>query len=661
MAWPVTPSIPAPVHYGDLIGSAWTNNLRQSVADVWTNVQSITANGAPVVPASRQIIAGAGLSGGGDLSADRTLTVLADSVVERAQYCLNALLLSTRCALNVIAGGNMSITLTDNASMNRADLSVGLGPNVILATGSYANPAWITSLAWSKVSGSAPSNVVNAVDSTVQYPNPAWVQTLDAGKLTGSPPATVIAAAQTPWLQNINGNGKQLQNASAIGVGTAAPACALDVVGVLRSTGFAAPTSGAGVEIEYASGAGYVQAYDRTGAAYKALRVEGVPLALNSASGGQVGIGTAAPGATLHVVGISPNIGNAIFETYGVWAGVQCRRAEGTIAAPTAVAAGASIAQYGAVGYDGSGWGTTRSAAIWMNASAAWSPTNHSTWMTFETTAQGSVSAAERMRITDAGYLALGNDGSQISDSTTTDPRMIIGPPITVATTALGRLDLASNTTTVGQQVGVIQFVNYAIAAVNKRLALISAALDGATNSGKILLMVQQAGTILTPVTINSAGNVGIGNDASITSSGTNGELIVGQTNVVGGGFGTVTVSGNQASGSAFVGQVAFMNANITAADKRLVSITGSLDGAVNAGRLAFVAWTSPGVVCRGITVCGAYNAVLIQAGTGTGCDAEAQSFQGQWYSYAPSNTQLIFRMKGTDGVWRSSAPLTLS
>lgn len=54
----------------------------------------------------------------------------------------------------------------------------------------------------------------------------------------------------------------------------------LDVTGVVRSTGSATASAGAGVELGYTGGAGYVTSYDRTGAAYTALNLAGLTAAL---------------------------------------------------------------------------------------------------------------------------------------------------------------------------------------------------------------------------------------------------------------------------------------------------------------------------------------------------------------------------------------------
>lgn len=54
----------------------------------------------------------------------------------------------------------------------------------------------------------------------------------------------------------------------------------LDNTGTIRATGGTAPSSGAGLEVNYTGGVGQLAAYDRTGAAYKNLNLDGLAVAL---------------------------------------------------------------------------------------------------------------------------------------------------------------------------------------------------------------------------------------------------------------------------------------------------------------------------------------------------------------------------------------------
>jgi hypothetical protein len=94
----------------------------------------------------------------------------------------------------------------------------------------------------------------------------------------------------------------------------------IDSVGSVRSTGNATASTGTGAELLVVSGSGVVQAYNRTGAAYVAMLVDGNPLTLNSNSAQGVVIG--APTGTNKGSG-TLNIAGAYYAngTVGVTAG----------------------------------------------------------------------------------------------------------------------------------------------------------------------------------------------------------------------------------------------------------------------------------------------------------------------------------------------------
>ena len=120
--------------------------------------------------------------------------------------------------------------------------------NAVDQTSSYTNPPWILSLAWSKITGApatgvssvfgrsgavvsatgdyTAAQVTNAVDSTGTYANPAWITSLAWSKITGAPS---VSSYQTPWLSNINGGNFNLTNVSQIGIGTSSPSALLEV------------------------------------------------------------------------------------------------------------------------------------------------------------------------------------------------------------------------------------------------------------------------------------------------------------------------------------------------------------------------------------------------------------------------------------------------
>jgi hypothetical protein len=84
---PATPPIPPTVNTGDIISSQHENTTTTALQNLWTNEQWIATqlNAASIgaVPSTRQVLAGAGMSGGGALSADVTLSALVTSVMGR--------------------------------------------------------------------------------------------------------------------------------------------------------------------------------------------------------------------------------------------------------------------------------------------------------------------------------------------------------------------------------------------------------------------------------------------------------------------------------------------------------------------------------------------------------------------------------------------------
>ncbi len=83
-----------------------------------------------------------------------------------------------------------------------------------------------------------------------------------------------------------------------VGVGTTNPSAKLDVNGTLRAANSANPSSGAGLELAYAAGQGYVFAYDRDASAPKNL--------LLAHAGGNVGIGTTTVYGTVEISHLNP-------------------------------------------------------------------------------------------------------------------------------------------------------------------------------------------------------------------------------------------------------------------------------------------------------------------------------------------------------------------
>lgn len=70
------------------------------------------------------ITAGTGLTGGGDLSANRTLAVVDDTSTQKVRISKDGTLIGTHRELNLVTGSNITLTATDNTANNRTDVTI---------------------------------------------------------------------------------------------------------------------------------------------------------------------------------------------------------------------------------------------------------------------------------------------------------------------------------------------------------------------------------------------------------------------------------------------------------------------------------------------------------------------------------------------------------
>ncbi len=142
-------------------------------------------------------------------------------------------------------------------------------------------------------------------------------------------------------------------------------------------------------------------------------------------NGGNVGIGTQAPGAKLAVstnsTVVTPSTltiahfigGNSSERRLLVDAFVNSplftgRKANGTAAVPSALLSGNEIVAFNAMGYGATGYSSGSRAALKMNAAENWTDTVQGTYLTLNTTAVGGTTETERVRITDSGSVGIG-------------------------------------------------------------------------------------------------------------------------------------------------------------------------------------------------------------------------------------------------------------
>ncbi|MGF7228354.1 MAG: beta strand repeat-containing protein, partial [Candidatus Saccharibacteria bacterium] len=89
-----------------------------------SKITNLTTDLAAKAPTTRNITAGTGLTGGGDLSADRTLSVVADTTTQRIRVSNSGTLVGTRQEVNLVAGSNLTITPTDDSVNNRVNVTI---------------------------------------------------------------------------------------------------------------------------------------------------------------------------------------------------------------------------------------------------------------------------------------------------------------------------------------------------------------------------------------------------------------------------------------------------------------------------------------------------------------------------------------------------------
>ena len=86
------------------------------------------------VPNTRLISTGTGLTGGGDLTADRTLSVTANSTQQLVGVQNNGTLAATRQIINFAPGNNAVIAVSDDSANGRANVTVGTSQAVTFTT-----------------------------------------------------------------------------------------------------------------------------------------------------------------------------------------------------------------------------------------------------------------------------------------------------------------------------------------------------------------------------------------------------------------------------------------------------------------------------------------------------------------------------------------------
>ena len=353
-----------------------------TITDIYTQIDAAEA---AAVPVTRQIIAGAGLSGGGPLSADVTLMANVRSVFGR----------------------------TGDVAAQNGDYTAAQVTNAVSVLGSYADPAWITSIGWAKVAG-APSTFP---PSPHQHP---W------SDITGTPATFPPSAHQHAAADVTSG----VFAVARLGTGSPGAGNFLRGDGVWSTTpntGHVIQEEGAGLTARGALnfvGEGVLAQDDPANNRTNVIITGGggggsqTPWLSDIDANDKVlfnlnrmVIGTPGPSdqtGTPGPIEIWSVLGSEYVHLHGVnmTLGIKSFRQNGTTAVPTAVLMYEGLLQLSGHGYDGSAH-SGRSANMYYFAAENWTPAAHGSYIVFETTALGSTTPVERVRITEAGFVGI--------------------------------------------------------------------------------------------------------------------------------------------------------------------------------------------------------------------------------------------------------------
>lgn len=123
-----------------------------------------------------------------------------------------------------------------------------------------------------------------------------------------------------------------------------------------------------------------------------------VTLSLNSATPP-----TPVTGTVFHIAGADSAASRFLFDAFAINGTVTFRRSNGTAASPSALLSDNVIGSLVGFGYGATGYSAGARAGFAINASQNWTDAAQGTYLTLLTTANGSTSITERIRITDAG------------------------------------------------------------------------------------------------------------------------------------------------------------------------------------------------------------------------------------------------------------------
>jgi hypothetical protein len=345
----------------------------------------------------------------------------------------------------------------------------GRAGNVIAQSGDYT-AAMVTGAVTDPTTQPGDLIVRSNLNTLVRMPVGADGQVLqtDTTLATRMKWTTITGAVQTPWVTDVNAANFQLVNVRRVGVGLMAPNYPMDVVGDINYTGVLRVN---GVPVTF-GGSQTPWTQDINAAGFSLNNAKSIGIGVTPPQSAPLQVASHTPGSTgsIAVQDLDATAsGNPVLLVSGI-------SSEGTRCWALGNRGGATFAQ------DFYVWNDRASATLF------------------------GTNSAERMRITPAGSVGIGNAGVP-PFATTNQVVLTVG---SITGVGPGWVTCANNTATVGAGIGQLNFANHAITASDKRIAAVIVQTDTTIDGGNLQFYTASAGVLAERMRITAAGNVGI-------------------------------------------------------------------------------------------------------------------------------------------------------
>ena len=303
--------------------------------------------------------------------------------------------------------------------------SVSLNNSAIYQNGSYIGIGTTSPSQLLFVNGSLPSTIGNEIGvqtansssysglallgDTANYGQITYGGTTYSG-LAANNSLNIYQSAAYPIAFYTNGVQRMLINGSGyVGIGTASPQNKLNVVGDINATGNIY-SNGALVGSSSSPGA---TNFNITNQYFNISNQTNSGVFFINGSNGNIGIGTTSPQSMLHIVSAPGSGVDFELDRYQLPATIIFRAAEGNVTNPTYSVLGDQLFAIGARGYGATGFSSAGRAAIAASASQNWTDAAQGTFLSLYTTANGTASEVERLRIDSNGNIGINTTSPQ--------------------------------------------------------------------------------------------------------------------------------------------------------------------------------------------------------------------------------------------------------